>query len=224
LALGLFGAVGVFVAVVSEVKRRKQERAMEQLQSQVEQQSGSINSLHLASKIDEWGIEDLVEHRPDDNVIRSAIDGCEEIHITCQVDSADWVEHFAKEIRAFLKYGDRLVLNVPDLTRKEVRRELGMDGRFNEDRISELERLTMDFARLQADPAFGSKVILNRLPRCPAYSSVLFIHRNPAASIGYIRLYAHRMHLAHDLPSVHFRHGGRLWRFVEEDLVNVEPR
>ena len=72
---------------------------MKQLQSQVEQQSGSINSLHLASKIDEWGIEDLVEHRPDDNVIRSAIDGCEEIHITCQVDSADWVEHFAKEIR-----------------------------------------------------------------------------------------------------------------------------
>src|SRR5215472_10107116 len=89
---------------------------------------------------------------------------------------------------------------------------------------SELERLTTGFVKLQADPVFGSKVVLNLLPRCPAYSSVLFIHRNQSASVGYIRLYAHRMHLAHDLPAFHFRHGGRLWRFVEEDLVNVEPR
>ena len=38
---------------------------MKKLESQVEQQSGSINSLHLANNIDEWGMEDLVEHWAD---------------------------------------------------------------------------------------------------------------------------------------------------------------
>ena len=186
------------------------------------QKSGKINSLHLASKINEWRLEDLVEHRPDDNVIRRAIRGCKEIHITCQVDSADWTEHFAKEIRAFLKRGDSIVLNIPDLTKREVRRELSVDGRFDEDRRNELDRLVRNFVKLQEDSEFGRKVVINRIPRCPAYSSVLFMHSNRDDSVGYMRLYAHRMHLAHDLPTLYFRYGGRLWRFVEEDLVNVE--
>ena len=187
-----------------------------------EQESGNISSLHFASMIDEWGLEDLVEHRPDDDVIRRAIRDCTEIHVTCQVDSADWTEHFAKEIRAFLSYGDSIVLNIPDLAKREVRRELSVDGRFDEDRRKELERLAKNFVKLQEDPEFGHKVVINRIPRCPAYSSALFINNDRNDSVGYMRLYAHRMHLARDLPTLYFRYGGKLWRFVEEDLVNVE--
>jgi hypothetical protein len=176
----------------------------------------------IQRKINEWGLEDLVEHRPNDDLMRKAIRDCTEIHITCQVDSADWTEQFAGEVRAFLGSGGRLVLNVPDLTIADVQRELSAGGRFDEDRSSELKRLTANFVKLQQDPEFGSRVVVNRIPRCPAYSSVLFIHENSSSSVGYIRLYAHRMHLARDLPTLYFRYGGTLWQFVEKDLKNVE--
>jgi hypothetical protein len=215
------GAFGTALAAVSEARRVKQERALKRLEDGLRQQSGSISSLHLADKIHEWGLLDLVEHRPSDDVIRSAMKESAEIHITCQVDSSDWTEHFGKEIRTFLRDGDKLVLNVPDIGNREVRSELR--ERFSEDRTGDLQRLVSEFTDLQASE-FGAKVTVNRMPICPAYTSVLFVHKNEDMSTGYIRLYANRMHLARDLPTLYIKSKGKLWDFVRHDLEIVEAR